>query len=404
MAPLAAAKLGDEMLRLVWRSGRTAAIDLTLRHTEVHAWFAGVPVYDRMRDAAYPPATYAILWPFLGWLALDPARWLWAATAVVALAAMSWLIVRESGADGTWERASVVLLLLAMNQTGVAVGNGQLVLHVLPALVAGLLLIQRGDGSWREDIAGAACVVFAMVKVTVAVPFLWLVLFSPSAADDDRRWPFRPRPALIVAGLYGALTVLAASFQPASLSAQLRDWLVVARDGAERGGDYGNLSAWLNEAGLGRLSVAAAVTCFIALGIWLYRYRRADLWVRLGVAGIVARLWTYHRVYDDVLVVLALVALVRIATAGDGEAPGRRVRAAAVALLVTAMWFMLLPARLGTSPAPWRQLFEVSHTATWLGMLAFLGWQPDRFRRCGLGVGGGCSTPTTQVAGRWRFR
>ena len=45
MAVLAAAKLTDEMLRLVWRHGYTAAIDLRLRHTEVHSWFAGIPVY-----------------------------------------------------------------------------------------------------------------------------------------------------------------------------------------------------------------------------------------------------------------------------------------------------------------------------------------------------------------------
>jgi hypothetical protein len=42
------------------------------------------------------------------------------------------------------------------------------------------------------------------------------------------------------------------------------------------------------------------------------------------------------------------------------------------------MVFMLLPARLGTAPAPWKQIFDISHTVTWLGALVFLGWYAAR--------------------------
>ena len=41
MTLLAAAKLSDEMLRLVSRSGSSAAIDWKLRYADVHRWFAG---------------------------------------------------------------------------------------------------------------------------------------------------------------------------------------------------------------------------------------------------------------------------------------------------------------------------------------------------------------------------
>ena len=34
------------------------------------AWFAGLPVYGSLEHADYPPASYAILWPALGWLDL----------------------------------------------------------------------------------------------------------------------------------------------------------------------------------------------------------------------------------------------------------------------------------------------------------------------------------------------
>ena len=155
MALLSAAKLTDELLRLVWRSGPNAAIDLALRHTEVHRWFAGTPVCGALPAPTYPPAAYATLWPLVGWMSFEAARWVWAITTLAALAWFTWIIVRESGATNAWHRAFVALLLLAMNQTGVAVGNGQLILHVLPPVVVGLALIHNGRGSWREDLVPA---------------------------------------------------------------------------------------------------------------------------------------------------------------------------------------------------------------------------------------------------------
>lgn len=381
MALLAAAKLGDEMARLVWRSGATAAIDLTLRHAEVQAWFHGVAVYRAMPAPTYPPASYALLWPFLGWMSLPAARWFWAITTVVALVTVTWLIVRETGATGVWERALAALLLLAMNQTGVVVGNGQLTLHVLAPLVAGLLLIHRGSGTWGEDLVASACVTFALVKIALAAPFLWLVVFAPQHEAPNRIWSWRLRPALLVAVGYVTITLFAASFQDASLATQLREWLYVVRVVSDEGGDYANVSAWLTSAGLGRLTPVVSLVIFLALGVWLYRYRLVDLWIQLGVIAIVTRFWAYHRLYDDVLVVLALVALFRIATGVVGaqdvpnaDAPHALRQSGATALIATCMIFMLLPARLGTAPRPWSQMFDVSHTASWLAILVFLGW------------------------------
>ena len=399
MALLAAAKLSDEMLRLVWRSAPNAAIDLALRHAEVQRWFAGAPVYGVLPAPTYPPAAYATLWPLLGWMPFESARWFWAATTLVSLAWLTWIIVRESGATGTWHRAFVALLLLAMNQTGVAIGNGQLILHALPPLVVGITLIHKARRSWQDDLVAAACVIFAMVKVTLAAPFLWLVLFAPALGMEDRAWPWRLRPTVLVAAGYVALTVFAASFQQATVIQQLRDWMNVARTVSARGGDYANVSAWLNGAGLARLVPAVSLVVFLALGIWLYRYRYVDLWVRLGVVAIVTRFWSYHRLYDDVLIVLAFVALWRIATAVPGKADpvdphsvdiaGRvgHDRAVSATLIATSMLFILLPARLGTGPEPWHQIFDISHVVTWLAMLAFLLWFAHRTRSCAAYMG-----------------
>lgn len=51
-----------------------SAIDLKYHFGEVGAWFAGQPVYGVVDGAVYPPASHAILWPFMGWLGLGGAR------------------------------------------------------------------------------------------------------------------------------------------------------------------------------------------------------------------------------------------------------------------------------------------------------------------------------------------
>src|SRR3546814_1321292 len=90
---------------------------------------------------------------------------------------------------------------------------------------------------------------------------------------------------------------------------------------------YGNLHFWLGQLGLRDWIFPASGLAFALHGLWAWRHREADLWVRIGVAAIVARLWAYHRVYEDLLLVLPLIALYRLArpeepTTGDRKNVG----------------------------------------------------------------------------------
>ncbi len=362
LAVFAVLKLGTEFYRLLGESRRQGAVDLHQRHTEVHQWFAGQVVYGAIRTATYPPASYAILWPLVGWLEFTPVRWLWAASTVAAIGWLIYLIVRDSGATTRLERVFVALLLLSMNATGVAIGNGQLPLHVLPALVAGLVLLQRARGQWREELAGSVLILAAFVKPNMAIPFFWLVLVVP------RNF----RPALLVGVGCVALTLLAASFQEAGLVPLLRDW--VARGVATSTRDsvqlsYGNLHSWAAALGLERWNTPASLGLLAALGGWVYHHRHSDLWRLLGVTALVARLWTYHGLYDDVLILLPMVALFRIAKqspATDGAAV-----IAGVLLAITTL-AMLAPARLFHGPPPGCWLFSAGHTMVWGAIFIFL--------------------------------
>jgi hypothetical protein len=298
-------RLDGEFARLLWEPGVAGAVDLRFRHGEIHDWFAGLPVYSELHWAGYPPVSYVILWPLLGWLSVTAARWLWAVSTLGAVAWLAYLFLREGGARRTLTRLALVLLLLAAHPTGHTIGNGQLILHLLPPLITAALLLRRGCGTWRGDLVAAALFLAALVKPTIAVPFFWIVLFVPG----------RLRPAALVMLGYLALSFFAAAFQDASLLQLLREWAsrgieVVARKG------YADLHVWLVLLGLREWVLPASLLTFLALGLWIYRHREADIWLLLGISAIAARFWTYHREYDDLLILMPMVALLRIARGG----------------------------------------------------------------------------------------
>src|SRR3990172_737590 len=99
MAAGAGARMLNESRRLLFETGRSGAVDLRLRYYDVANWFAGMPVYTGPSHAGYPPATYVMLWPFLGWLELWQARWLWGLLPVVVLAVLTAVALRHSRAE-----------------------------------------------------------------------------------------------------------------------------------------------------------------------------------------------------------------------------------------------------------------------------------------------------------------
>ena len=163
----------------IWSTSPIGAVDLIIRQDEVRSWFDGIPRYEGPACAMDPPATYAILWPVVGWLSRSPVRWLWAVTTAVALRWLIYTIVQGSGADTKLERLFVSMLPLSMYATGATVGNGQLIVHVLPLLLTGILFQWRRADDWARDTLAAALIVVALARPSVAAPFFWVVLFFP---------------------------------------------------------------------------------------------------------------------------------------------------------------------------------------------------------------------------------
>jgi hypothetical protein len=225
-------------------------------------------------------------------------------------------------------------------------------------MLAGLLLLYRGQAGWRRDLLGAALLLVALVKPTISLPFVWIMVFAPRGL----------RPAALVASGYVALTLFATSFQEHSLPTLLRD--SVARGSAlatEHGSS--NLHIWLATLGLKDWILPASLLVLLVLGFWTYRHRDGDIWLQLGVTALVARFWAYHRLYDDLLVLPAMIALFRIAKRGE---PADGTDAVAGGLL-TALWVTALaPVVLLRSSSCWGWVAVSAQTILWIIVLIFL--------------------------------
>ena len=116
---------------------------------------------------------------------------------------------------------------------------------------------------------------------------------------------------------------------------------------------------------------AVASLLFISvLGAWMYRVRRVDLWLIFGVTALVARTWSYHGVYDDMLIIIPIIAMLRHSRelAGDGA-----IVRSSLLLLCGSIFVMLLPARFFYFwDYPWPLLYAVSHIFFWLLLLIYL--------------------------------
>jgi hypothetical protein len=298
----------------------------------------------------------------LGWLDREQAIWFWGFTTVVALVWLVRIVVRESGAATRWERSFVALMPLSMYATGATIGNGQLMIHILPVLLAGLLLLAQERSSWDKDVLAATLILLSLVKPAVSAPFFWIVLFVPG----------RLRPALLVILGYVAVTLFAASFQEAGALSLLHAWMVRASGSsgwAAVAWSHGNLHSWLAALGLREWCSVASLAFLAILGIWIYRRRHADIWVLMGVSGLAARFWTYHGWYDDLLILPSMIALYRVA---KQRMPPEGSDVVAGVFLGWLICVMIAPGGQYLFPPPWRDLYLIAQQIVWIGVSIFL--------------------------------
>lgn len=355
-------RLSNELPRLLFEADGPGALDLRLRYDAVRAWFEASTFFDGTTGRDYPPASYAMFWPLMGWMSFETTRALWAVVTVASLFGFAALSVRAAAEASPSVRTLLALVPFGGYASSAAIRVGQtspLALCVL--LLALVLMTERPQGRGRDLLVGLL-LPFALIKPTLTgVPILVIFLLPGHLAVS-----------LICVGGYLLLTALAAVFRPESLLTLIGGWLGVSDTWENYIHGHAHLYRLLTFAGLETWFTPATLIVVAVFAGWVLLHRRADVWTLVGAAAIVDRLAIYHRLHDDGLLFLTLIALLRIACGPDA----RRGPAFAAGVLFALNWAaMLAPGSLLNEPGPLKPLAESAQAALWLLTLGFLLWR-----------------------------
>ena len=355
LAALFVLRLGYEYWRLLFNP--EVPIDLGIFHSWVHTWFSDNDIYQNPIPVVFPPASYLLLWPLFGWLTVDPNRWFF---ALVTTSSLYWLIkiaCKETPGQFKLKHLWITFVILAIYPTGITIGNGQLILVILPPLLYGLIILFQQEKSWKRDLIASSLLLFTVVKPPVSAPFFLVILLVNRAY----------RVMFIVSLTYAFMSFYALSFQDTGL-----DYFSVIGQNATQlanHGGYGNIHIMLYSLGMPEWKGLASIVLTLILAIWLVANRTQHMWILLGVTAMVARLWTYHRLYDDLLLIIPMIALMHISSTGEIS---RRIRLLSRVLLFGSCLGLLAPGTLMRIATPLGTLCRAGQVTLWLSILLLL--------------------------------
>lgn len=287
-------------------------------------------------------------WAWLGNAAIywPPDPWLrgYYSILMLGVVALLWWWGWAVGCAVDRQRAFLLAAsTLAISSVCTSLALGQNSPFVIAALVGCLLSAERG-----HRISAGLCLGFAMAKPQVAapfaLPFLWQGEFLVLAS----------------AAVYIAVATLIVCWL-VSLSpwALMQSWLAYLGD-SPRWPGYGPLQ-WLADLGVpeGTAIVLVALIFGGAAAVAIGMLRRRPLLLLFAVAAVGGRLWSYHQLYDNVMLVFLLLAV--------GEWAGRRRDVLTGALFIAVGLTIWAPGRFCDIP-----LFQTYQMLAWVGGAALL--------------------------------
>lgn len=295
----------------------TGAGDLRLRWVDAQYVLAGQNPYDVFflarkgiepppgRDAAalpelgappsqgYPPWTHFVTLPLLagGW---TTTRWLFLAVTLAAAGYVSvstWRLIATVG--GPSAATFAVSSFFATSALCTSLGLGQYGPLVLAALL-GMVSAQSSQRPSREGLLLA----LAWMKPTLSGPYVFAYLFR------------RPPPWIVswsfVAGLTAASvgTWLLVKTNPVEMLSQM-----LRSSSSYWSGGYDLLSVTLSLGMAPRLALLTAMAIGVGGALLLLgRARHQPFLNHVAICAVAGRLWTYHAVYDNVVVFVLFLA------------------------------------------------------------------------------------------------
>lgn len=296
-------------------------------------------------DPTHPPWGYVsgalLLWP--DWPA---CRIYYAAVNLVALAFLGWWAYRMGRPYGRGPAWLLTSATLAVGGTCTALEVGQYGVLVVALLAAALCLDEAGRPGWSGLLLGVS-----MLKPTLAGPFFLAMLLRgrlQGAALALSYWL-----------LSGAIAWAATGAGPVEMTGQMLQVGSTLTDHGTRGvidlfAALGLDGKWTTLATM----VAVLLAACIALALWPDR----SLGSAFAVAALAGRTWSYHKGYDNVLLVFLLLPLGLLAVK---RKPARSAWTGFL-LVGLSIW---LPGRIAETEA-----VQVLQNVAWLAGLILL-WQ-----------------------------
>jgi hypothetical protein len=264
-------------------------------------------------EVAYPPSSTLVQIALYGWPSLRFTRWLFVALNLVAAAVVAWW--SRGLIDGT----GATRWLLG----GLALGNYGIL--VVAAMMVAFALRER------HPVTAGLLFGLAFVKPTISAPFVVLLL-------ADRRY----RVVLVMAAVAiasVALSVVLTGAGPLTLVCQSLEG--TARFAKAPYAIWQLLRARGTGTGFALAVNAAVVMIPFAVVVWRAVAKRTleTSWLALAaLAGVVARLFTYHNSIDNVVLTFLVLALARMALDGRDAWAAALTVAVVLSVLVPLVW------------------------------------------------------------------
>jgi hypothetical protein len=277
-------------LDLVWGTTPGSAVDLLNRDREQDLFARGENPFDH-NTGSQPPWGYPTGVLFT-WPAGQAVRPYFAILNAAALLVVMWWASRAAPSGRPEERWLLMAAAGAFGGSCTATEVGQVGIVVTALLCLSLWADERGHDWWAGVLVG-----LALIKPTISAPFAVALLLTG-------RWK-----ASLAAAAYGA-------------AASLVTWAVTDTAPWHMLGQLARAAGTYSDDGtlglvevLAPLDVPAALRNPIAAllvtvpGVLLMFLVRGSLPLAFAVAAVWGRLWTYHKSYDDVMLVFLLVPL-----------------------------------------------------------------------------------------------
>ena len=275
---------------LVAGSDPTSAIDLRNRDIEHALFVSGKNPFDSF-DASQPPWAYP-----LGLVLTAPpwpaVRIYFAIINALALGFLMWWAYREPRNAPSEVRLLLMAAVFAFGGSCTATEVGQVSI-VVTALLAAALLCDRA----RWHYACGLLVALSLIKPTISLPFAVALLVTG-----------RYRAAIAAAAYGAAASAITWAVTGASPYLMLQQMVA----GAAKYVDAGTLGVMDMLAAFGIVSAAQVALTPVIIAVpamVLMTMTRHSLTLAFAVAAVWGRLWTYHKSYDDVMLVFLLIPL-----------------------------------------------------------------------------------------------